>query len=297
MNRQLDAQLNSQQGRTRHVDAELKLRIGSVQMVRNFWDEPIDTCNAAGQHHLELSMLPRVGEQRGCFPELWGANRFEPIGEMFLLPAEQLFHARSQCRQQHSLICKLDPPAVAEWFEGELLWTERRLRGGLDIGSARIRNLLSAMAAELREPGFASEAMVELMAAQTAIELSRHLLGMEQQARPVGALSPWRLRLIDERVARDPASPSLAELAQLCGVSVRHLTRAFRASRGYSIGQYLEEQRIAHSKRMLAAGRSVKAVAYTMGFTAPTNFAAAFRRATGESPRQFQQQAARERPH
>ncbi|WP_428310657.1 helix-turn-helix transcriptional regulator [Hydrocarboniphaga sp.] len=291
----MQRQLSGQQGRTTQVDADMALRIGRVQLVRNSWDAPIDTCKAGTQHHLELSMLPRVGEQRGCFPELWGADRFEPIGEVFLLPAAQLFHARSQCRQQHSLICRLDPPAVAEWFEGELPWTERRLRGSLDIGSTRIRHLLAGMAAELREPGFASSAMIELMAAQTAIELSRHLFGIEQRARPAGGLAAWRLRLIDERVSGDPLAPSLSELAQLCGVSVRHLTRSFRASRGYSIGQYLEEQRIAHAKRMLAAGRSVKAVAYTLGFTAPTNFAAAFRRAAGESPRQYQQQAGRAR--
>src|SRR3546814_2082256 len=97
---------------------------------------------------------------RGCFPDLWGPQRFEPIGEIFLLPAAQMFHARSQCRQQHSLICRFDPRAVDEWFDGELSWTDGRLRGGLNIVSRRIRMVLSGIAEELRQPGFASNAMV-----------------------------------------------------------------------------------------------------------------------------------------
>ncbi|MDB5968618.1 MAG: hypothetical protein JWQ90_1068 [Hydrocarboniphaga sp.] len=287
--------MNAQPGRTTHVDADLALRLGRVQLVRNFWDAPIDSQNAANQHHLELSLLPRSGEPKGCFPDHWGPNRFEPMGDIFLLPAAQLFHARSECRQQNSVICRLDPQAVDEWFEGELRWTDRRLRGGLDITSGRVRSLLSGIAEELRSPGFASAAMIELMTAQAAIELSRHLLGIEA-GESAGGLASWRLRRIDERIASDLSPPSLAELAQLCGVSVRHLTRAFRASRGRSIGHYLEEHRIEQSKQLLASGRSVKAVAYTMGFTAPSNFAAAFRRATGDSPRQYQQRTLRASP-
>lgn len=273
------------------VDAEMALRVGRVQLVRNVWRAPIDRQGTADDHHLELSLLPNTGEPQGCFPDLWGPRRFEPIGEIFLLPAAQMFHARSQCRQQHSLICRYDPHAVDEWFAGELRWTDSRLRGGLNIASRRVRALLSGMAEELRQPGFASSAMLDLMAAQAAIELSRHLLGMELRG-ATGGLASWQLRRIDERIAGDLLPPSLNELAQLCGISPRHLTRAFRVSRGCSIGEHLAAHRIDHSQRMLAAGSCVKAVAYTLGFTAPSNFAAAFCRATGESPRQYQQRSA-----
>lgn len=283
--------MSTQLQRTTQIDAEMALRVGRVQLVRNVWHAPIDAQGAADDHHLELSLLPNDGEPKGCFPELWGPRRFEPIGEIFLLPATQMFHARSQCRQQHSLVCRFDPRAVDEWFDGALCWTDGRLRGGLNITSRRIRALLSRMAEELRQPGFASTAMVDLMAAQAAIELSRHLLDLGKVA-AVGGLASWQLRRIDERMAGDPAAPSLSELAQLCGISPRHLTRAFRVSRGCSIGEHLAAHRIEQSQRMLAAGRSVKAVAYTLGFTAPSNFAAAFRRATGESPSQYRQRSA-----
>src|SRR3546814_9945596 len=69
--------------RNTRVDAEMALRVGRVQLVRNVWHAPIDQQGAADDHHLELSLLPNTGEPRGCFPDLWGPQRFEPIGEIF----------------------------------------------------------------------------------------------------------------------------------------------------------------------------------------------------------------------
>src|SRR3546814_18606710 len=58
-----------------------------------------------------------------------------------------------------------------------------------------------------------------------------------------GGLSSWRLRLIDERLHEGRDAPTLTELAELCKLSVRQLTRGFRASRGCSIGRS-EERRV-----------------------------------------------------
>ncbi len=112
------------------------------------------------------------------------------------------------------------------------------------------------------------------------------MLGLEEK-QVAGGLPGWRLRLIDQRLHDEPMPPSLAELAELCRLSVRQLSRAFRASRGQSIGSYIAERRLDHARRMLTAGMSVKAVAYSTGFSAPSNFTAAFVRATGETPRQY----------
>src|SRR3546814_18165692 len=128
-----------------------------------------------------------------------------------------MFHARSQCRQQHSLICRFDPRAVDEWFDGELRWTDGRLRGGLNIVSRRIRMVLSGIAEELRQPGFASNAMVDLMAAQAAIELSRHMLGLGDGV-DVGGLGVWPVSRRATRLAGDPIRPPLHHLAHILGV-------------------------------------------------------------------------------
>lgn len=155
-----------------------------------------------------------------------------------------------------------------------------------------IRGLLLRLADELRHPGLASEALKELIAAQAAIETRRHSGSLSEPA-PVGGLAPWRLRLIDERLREVRAPPTLAELAGLCKLSVRQLTRGFRASRGCSVGDHVSQSRLANAKQLLATSRSVKAIAYSLGFASPSSFSYAFRRSVGESPRQFRQRVLR----
>jgi AraC family transcriptional regulator len=128
--------------------------------------------------------------------------------------------------------------------------------------------------------------LVELMAAQIAIELGRHWAALEEQP-PSGGLASWRLRLIDERLQEVRAAPTLAELAELCHLSIRQLARGFRASRGYSIGDHVAQCRIEHAKRLLATDQSVKTIAYSLGFASPSSFSFAFRSATGQTPSEF----------
>jgi AraC family transcriptional regulator len=277
-------------GQAKQIDAEIPMGLGRVQLIRESWNDPIDVFGEAEEHRLELALLPRSTNQKGCFPDHWGPHRFEPIGQLFLLPAQHRVHCKSDCRRQDSIVCNFDPAAVAAWFDGELKWTHGRLRRSLDIASPGIRNLLLRIGEEIRTPGFASEAMVELLSAQIAIELSRHL-GADDA--PVsGGLSALHLRLLEERLAVSGVAPTLSELASLCNLSVRHLTRAFRVSRGRSIGSYMAERRTDDAKRLLTSGMSVKAIAYATGFSCPSNFATAFQRATGETPRQYRQRAA-----
>jgi AraC family transcriptional regulator len=148
------------------------------------------------------------------------------------------------------------------------------------------------MAEEVGHPGFAADQLLDFLAGQLAIELARFCLEVNE-APVTGGLAGWRLRLIDERLAEDPTAPSLAELADLCSVSVRQLTRGFKVSRGCSLGDYIESRRMETAKRMLVAGETVKTIAFAMGFASPSSFTFAFRRAVGISPSQFRQRQTR----
>ncbi|HKT52953.1 MAG TPA: helix-turn-helix transcriptional regulator, partial [Caulobacteraceae bacterium] len=101
----------------------------------------------------------------------------------------------------------------------------------------------------------------------------------------------WRLRLIDERLAKPGAPPSLPELASLAALSVRQLTRAFRASRGCSLGDHIADVRIERAKRLLTGQDSIKAIARELGFPSGPNFCRAFSHRAGMTPRQFRAQA------
>lgn len=128
--------------------------------------------------------------------------------------------------------------------------------------------------------------LVESIAAQMTVELFRHGSAITERQLH-GGLASWQLRLIDERLKEVREAPTLPALAALCRISVRQLTRGFRASRGCSIGANVAGSQIEHAKSLLATDESVTSIADTLGFSSSSNFCFAFRRATGITPGQF----------
>jgi AraC family transcriptional regulator len=272
---------------TMTVEAEACGRIMTAQLVG--FHIPVPTESVLRDpiaHQINFCLTPRPLYSRASYHAHWGPHRYEPLGDVFLVPAGEALHIRGGAGEQASLTCLLRADAVREIVGDELEWSDRRLAAALDITSARIRSLLFRLTEELRHPGFASAQMIEALSTELAIELGRFALEVEEK--PVtGGLASWRLRLIEERLGESLAAPKLAELAALCAMSVRQLTRGFRVSRGCSLGDYIAQRQMEGAKRLLMAGESVKTVAFALGFASPSSFTFAFRRATGLSPTQF----------
>ena len=278
----------SQEAAFAAVESDLDLPFARVRLIRYRFDGQVDVTGAARGYRLDLCLLPRAPGGRAGFPGRWGPHRFEPLGDLFLMTPGEPMRARGECGEHLSLVCELEPEAVERWFDGELDGREAGVHGELDLPSPPLKAALLRLEREARRPGFAGEALCELLAAQVAVDLARHCREAEV-LRPVGGLAPWRLRLIDERLAEADQPPTLAELARACTLSVRQLTRGYRESRGTTIGDHIAESRVRHAKRLLADGALAKDIAYRLGFNSTSNFSAAFRRATGESPRQFRE--------
>jgi AraC family transcriptional regulator len=275
------------------VEAEMRMPIGTVQIVHFHLVEPVERALREEQaYRLDLCLTPRLLNARACYSDRWAPHRFERIGKIFLLPPGETMQARSECGRQASIVCQLLTESINHWLGDALEWTDQRLAATLDIPDATIRGLLLRLAEEVRHPGFASEMLVELIVGQIAIELGRYCAAITD-APVTGALAPWRLRLIDERLKEVEEAPTLAELARLCRLSVRQLTRGFRASRGRSIGEHVAQTRFDNAMRELATDRSVKSIAYSLGFASPSSFSYAFHRVVGETPRQYRKRVLR----
>lgn len=273
---------------TQTVEAELCVPIATAQLASFSTEGPSENIfYREDAYWLDLCLTPRHRNARARYREHWGPHRFERLGTVMLMPAGHCVQCRTDAGgRQSSIVCMLHSEPVRRWLEDDLVWTDRRLESCLDISSPNIRNLLLRLGDELRHPGFASDTLTELIAAQMAIELSRYCAAIADGPAS-GGLTPWRLRLIDERLTEVREAPTLAELARLCNLSVRQLTRGFRTSRGCSIGEYIANSRVDVAKQLLAGEESVKGIAYSMGFASPSGFSYAFRRATGETPREF----------
>lgn len=278
------------------IEAEVRVPVATAQLVHLHVNDPCDIVMMERQDYwLDLCLEPRPRNARACYLDHWTAHRFERLGNVYLLPPGEAIQHRSDGGPSHaSVFCHLRPEALHQWFDGEPHWTSRRLEASLDIPNTNIRNLLLRLAEELRHPGFANEMLVELIAAQLAIELGRYFAHFDKIP-AAGKLAPWRLQLIDERLQDIEETPTLDELAALCKLSVRQLTRGFRASKGCSIGDYVVNHRIDRAKALLAGDQSIKAVAYALGFTSPSGFCFAFRRATGMTPGEFRSSGAASR--
>jgi len=277
------------------VEAELTTSQARIQLVRYHVTGPAETILYSGNRfRVELCLGSRHWSARGCFRGRWKPTRFERIGDLFLVPPGEVLRARSDGDKALSaIVCELDRSSIIELMDEIPELTDQLLVASLDIRQASIRNLFLRLAEEIRHPGFASETLAELVVAEISIELVRRCASLlERQTR--AGLASWQLRLIDERLKEVRPAPSLEELASLCRISVRQLTRGFRASRGCSVGAHVANCQVDHARKLLACGGNVTSVAAALGFSSCSNFCFAFRRATGIAPGQYQRMVIRD---
>jgi AraC-like DNA-binding protein len=80
---------------------------------------------------------------------------------------------------------------------------------------------------------------------------------------------------------------SLGKMAGKAFYSKYHFLRLFRSFYGRTPGQYLRSLRIEKAKHLLAAGKPVTEVCYSIGFDSVTSFTALFKKTTGSTPSGF----------
>lgn len=272
------------------IESQHAFSCASAQLVHyDFHEAPDNLFLGTNSYRLELSLNPRLKNSRACYEDHWASNRFERVGNLFLLPPEQAIRGRSdEAGKMQALVFEFPQHAVHRWLDRELTWSAMQLATTLDIRSKEIQPLLLRLVDEIRHPGFANEALLELLTGQLSIELARYCVGLSENIRPRG-LSGRRLKVIEECLRESADAPSVAELARLCQLSERQLARGFKTSKGCSIGHYIAGIRIERAKTLLAGDMRIKAIAITLGFSSSSPFCYAFRKATGLSPGDYRQ--------
>jgi AraC family transcriptional regulator len=284
------------QERELEVYAEIELPMARVQLVRLEQLRGVDNMfHRDGIYWIDLCLTPRRPMANARYVDHWGSHRFAEMGSIIALPPGEHMHLRSAGGRHASVICQLRAEAVAKWLPGDFEWTDRRLEACLHITSERIRGLLLRLNQELRSPGVGTEEMCTALVDELSIELARYITSVSEPTEK-GGLASWRLRVIDERVAEAREPPTLAELAELCRMSVRQLTRGFRTSRGCSVSDHLAQVRIDTAKRRLSSSEeNIKTIATSLGFASQSSFTVAFRRATGSTPDEYRKRSGRAR--
>lgn len=271
------------------VEASFHLALADVSLVRI--NHP-----AAGEYRftrehiywLDLCLTPRRPAARARYVDRWGPHRFASMGSVMALPPRFDLHLKNEGGRHISLICALRVDAVEKWFPPDFEWTDRRLEACLDISNPTIREIMQRFAREIRRPQIATTQLCDALVTELSIELARYLVAIAEPTER-GGLATWRLRTIEKRLSQAGELPTLAELAKLCSISVRQLTRGFRTSRGCSIRDFMAQGRIDEAKRRLGSEESIKSIATSIGFADQSTFTYTFRRATGFTPLQYRQ--------
>jgi AraC family transcriptional regulator len=270
------------------IEGEIQARSVTVQ-VRNY--------GAATDRLEEVKSWPDNTLIRSLGPVSYsantGASHFVGFGEVFFVPARIPLRYRGLGGPYRHVTCRLDG-GVFETLTGfRDGWDDSLLNACRNIRTPQINTALLRLAQETLTPSFASDLLVDSLANVVTVDLARYFrneLGEVPKAK--GGLAPWQMRRIEEHVADSPdTSLSIGLLAELCGISSGHLMRAFKQTTGETVHAYVERVRLSKAQRLLCeTDLPLKAIAAELGFSTPSSFSFAFRRATGGTPASFREQ-------
>ena len=270
-----------------HVERQLRAP-GVCADIRHFgWQQPSrDAVFETDAHYIDFSIGPRNRSASLVNPNGGSAHR---PGDLVFIPRGRAF--MGDCDpSEHSLLClTLEGDRAIDLFEDDGL---PELGPCFDVQAGRVRSAMARLVRELRSPGFGQDILLESMALTIVVDLCRHLRGRSDGAADDrGRMPAWRVRRIKERIDSElSGSLSIAELAADIRTSPRHLVRTFKATTGMTLTDYIARQRISHAMEMLRSGDGmIKVVAAACGFQSPAAFSAAFRKATGVTPREFRE--------
>jgi AraC-like DNA-binding protein len=143
-----------------------------------------------------------------------------------------------------------------------------------------------ALAGAMTRPGDGSAMFCEYIALAFFAYIVRAYGGMPIERFARGGLAPWQLRrayeFIDGNLGSDP---SISDVADQCGLSSSHFSRAFKRETGLSPHQWLIKRRVERTKELLREPNlQLAEIAQICGFVDQSHFARVFLKIEGCSP-------------
>ncbi|WP_394002466.1 helix-turn-helix domain-containing protein [Luteimonas sp. WGS1318] len=147
--------------------------------------------------------------------------------------------------------------------------------------------LLSSIRPALAMPAQANQLFLDHVALALTSHVAHTYGGMRPRpAVQAGALAAWQLRRAQDLLRANLAGRvTLAELAGVCELSIRHFTRAFRASTGTSPHGWLMRLRVERARDLLVDRHvPLGELALACGFADQSHFTRVFHQHLGMSP-------------
>lgn len=246
---------------------------------------------------LDGEIAIKCGDRRFAFK---GDQRAMITGAAAIVRATPETFQRASLRRQH--VRHLVVSATPEWLdlEGLAEMKGERLAGALlrehladhrMVPSQRVLELVretlapAAFVPELQRLHMEARAIQIVAETLAAIMRVDHGLG---DRGTLGRHDKTRLQRAKEAILANPSKPWTVDLiAREAGISASGLQRLFRLSEGHSVFEYLRFARLARALLVLRTGEAnVQEASAIAGYTNPANFATAFKRKYGFTPRE-----------
>jgi AraC family transcriptional regulator len=268
----------------------VELSQGRIELVEWHWPEIIGFERTETDLMLEMSLPPHATDASAEFPGL-ASGHHSFVGTLFVRYPGVALRGRGGGGHIRVLRFVFGAELRQEILGEEALPPLAVLQSLLDIRSDSLRKVMTLAVREITVRQDCSPAVLDALQTLAAVEL-RRLVERPSPASQGGRLAAWQYRRIRDRLAQHLGPPTAAELAALCGISVRHLNRQFQALTGSTVADYVTNYWVDRAKAMLVTDAApIKNIAFTLGFAHANSFARAFRRATGASPQDYRQRA------
>ena len=158
---------------------------------------------------------------------------------------------------------------------------------------AIMHHLALALLPALAKPKEASTLFADHLFSAIRMHLAQTYGGLTLPSEKVrGGLAPWQERRAKEMLLDDlQVDHSLSDLAVACGVSARHLARAFKATTGLPPHRWLLRRRVERAKELLeGTDESLGGIALACGFADQSHFTRVFQALAGSSPGAWRRQ-------
>jgi AraC family transcriptional regulator len=240
-------------------------------------------------HTIALQRRMHSVPSLGRFDVPGASPNFGTIGRVMLVPAETPLSIRSTVSSTRTVRCCFRPQHL-EAIIGEPVPIEPdRLHNCLNVQIPKVRDLLIRIGDDLQAPGFAQAAKLETLGYELITAVIKHLRHLPRyRALAKGGLTDRIFKRLLDRINASSPPPALTELADLAGISVRHLTRAFAERTGQSVHGYVEQHRLLQAMQLLQdKNLSIRDVSSRLGFRSPAYFSTAFKRLVGQAPTEY----------
>lgn len=271
------------------VAARLDTHAFSLQLAHNMETAHEYEVYEEPHHVLALQRVQSLGACEGRYITPAARGDYASIGRLLFLPAQTPLEIRTTCRPEQVVRCVFNDGALSD-FGGDCdVYDRGALTTFLNVRRREMIELMSLIGEELATPGMAREAMAEALGTALLIQFARYVSSHAQgDVGYRGGLSRRHLRLITEAVEQGERCPTLSELSELVGLSLRHLTRAFKQTTGVTVYTYVEQVRLDKTKSLLAdTDMLMKEIAARLGFSCASSLSVAFRKLTGETPQAY----------